>query len=105
MRYLLLLFLVILVSCESHTFDSDRRQIVAKDEIRKQLHRARSFDITAFNQDTLQTYPDTTIKHPLEYRLDFVYTDSTGKVVKKKGIVIFAPDGKSVLNSRIIDED
>jgi outer membrane lipoprotein-sorting protein len=103
MRYLLLLLLVILVSCESHSFESDKRQIIAKDQIREKLHKARNFDITGFKQDTLQTYTDTTIKRPLRYALDFVYTDSLGVVQKKKGVVIFTPDGNSVLNAQIID--
>jgi hypothetical protein len=105
MRYVLLLLLVILLSCENESFESDKRQIVAKNEIRRKLRKARLFDITAFKQDTLQAYTDTTIKHPLRYGLDFVYTDSLGAMQKKKGIVIFTPDGKSVLNSRIIEQE
>lgn len=105
MRYLLLLLLVILVSCENHAFESDKRQLIAKDEIRRQLSKARSFDITGFNQDTLEIFADTTFKHPIQYTLDFVYTDSLGQVQKKKGVVLFTPDGKSVLNSHIINED
>jgi hypothetical protein len=101
MRYLLLLLLVIAASCENQLFESDKRQIVAKDQIRRKLRKARDFDITRFKQDTLKTYTDTTIKHALRYSLDFVYTDSLGAVQKKKGIVIFTPDGKSVLNSHV----
>jgi hypothetical protein len=104
MRYLLFLLLIILASCETQSFESDKRQLIAKDLIRRQLHKSRFFDITGFKEDTLQTYPDTTIKHPLRYSLDFVYTDSAGVVQKKKGIVIFTPDGKSVLNSHIEEE-
>lgn len=105
MRYLLFLMLLILVSCESHSFESDKRQIVAKDLIRRKLRKARFFDITGFKQDTLETYPDTLFKHPLRYGLDFLYTDSLGQVQKKKGVVLFTPDGKAVLTSRIVEAD
>jgi hypothetical protein len=103
MRNLLLLLLVILGSCETHSFESDKRQLIAKDEVRRQLHKVRSFDITGFAQDTLQTFPDTTFKHPLRYSLDVTYTDSAGQMQKKKGVVLFTPDGKSLLSSHIID--
>lgn len=101
MRYLLLLLLVIFESCENHSFESDKRQLIAKDQIRDKLGKARHFDITGFKQDTLPAYTDTTIKYPLRYALDFSYTDSLGVVQKKKGIVIFTPDGNSVLNAYI----
>lgn len=104
MRYLLLL-LVILAGCETHSFESDKRQLVAKDEIRRKLHKAHAFDIIAFKEDTIKTYSDSTFKHPLRYSLNFVYTDSSGTVQKKKGIVIFTPDGKSVINSQILNQD
>ena len=101
----LLLLLVILASCETHSFESDRRQLIAKDEIRRKLHRARGFDITSFRQDTIENYPDATFTHPLRYSLDFVYTDSSGNVQNKKGEVIFTPDGKSIINSQIVNKD
>lgn len=104
MRQILLL-LIIFASCENHSFESDKRQLVAKDQIRRKLHNARSFDITAFKQDTLESYSDTTIKRPLRYALDFVYTDSNGQLQNKKGIVLFTPDGKSVLKTQIVGED
>ena len=105
MRYLLFLVLLILVSCENHSFESDKRQIIAKDLIKRKLRKARLFDITAFKQDTLETYPDTLFKHPLRYSLDFVYTHSLGQVQKKKGVVLFTPDGQSVLNAQIAEAD
>ena len=104
MRYLLLLLLVTLIGCENQSFESDKRQIVAKNEIRSHLRKARSFDVTAFKEDVIDAYPDTTIKHPLRYTLDFSYTDSSGQNQRKKGVVIFTPDGKSVLSSHIEQE-
>lgn len=103
MRYLLFWLLVVLTACEAESFDSDKRQIVAKDQIRRQLKKARSFDVTGFREDTLPTYTDTTVKNPIQYSIDFTYTDSAGHPQQKKGIVVFTPDGKSVLNSRILD--
>ncbi|GEO09328.1 hypothetical protein [Segetibacter aerophilus] len=105
MRHLLLILLVILLGCENHSYESDKRQLIAKDEIRRKLRRARSFDITGFKEDTLKNSADTTFKNPLQYSLDFQYTDSAGTVQKKKGIVLFTPDGQSVINSRIVEEN
>lgn len=101
MRLFLIFFTAMLMSCENNSFDSDKRQLIAKDEIRKQLRNPRGFDIIGFNQDTLDTSPYTTISHPIRYSIDFVFIDSTGRVLKKKGVVLFTPDGKSVLTSNI----
>jgi hypothetical protein len=103
MRYLLLLLIAFGGSCETHSFDGDQRQLTAKDIIRNKVHNTRSFDITGFTQDTLQSYEDTAFKRPLRYKLDFTYTDSLGNKQNKTGVVIFTPDGKSVINSRIIE--
>lgn len=103
MKYSLLVFLLFMFfSCENPRFDKDKRQLIAKDEIRNKLQRARSFDITGFKEDTLSNFPDTTFKRPIRYILDFVYKDSNNVLQKKKGIVIFTPDGNSII-STIID--
>jgi len=103
MKYSLLVFLLFMFfSCENPRFDKDKRQLIAKDEIRNKLQRARSFDITGFKEDTLSNFPDTTFKRPIRYTLDFVYKDSNNVLQKKKGIVIFTPDGNSII-STIID--
>ena len=105
MRYLYLTILAILfVSCEATSFDSDRRQLVAKDEIRSRLHNITAFDVTGFHQDTLLNYPDTSFKRPLRYTLDISYKDSTGTTQKKTGDVIFTPNGKSIISTQISGE-
>lgn len=43
------------VSCENHRFDSDKRQILAKDAIRNQLHKVQNFNVIHFNEDTIET--------------------------------------------------
>jgi hypothetical protein len=103
MRYLTFLIVCILASCETSSFESDKRQLVAKDLVRKKLRGATSFDITGFKQDTLQTFSDTNYRRLLRYHLDIVYTDSLQQVQKKNGIVLFTPDGKSVINVQIED--
>ena len=104
MRYLLLFLFAFFASCENQSFESDKRQLIAKNEVLRQLHKAHSVNVTGFKQDTLETYPDTTFKHLIRYGLDFVYVDSLGQTQKKKGVVLFTPDGKSVITSHIIDE-
>jgi len=54
-----------------------------------------------FKEDTLATFTDTTIKHPLAYTLYFVYNDSTGAEQRQKGVVVFAPQSNTVLSSSI----
>ena len=104
MRYLLFCFLLpVFFSCENPRFDKDKRQLIAKDEIRGKLKRARSFDITGFKEDTLSNYPDSTFKNPIRYTLDFVYKDSANVLQKRKGVVLFTPDGNSIISSNIID--
>jgi hypothetical protein len=95
--------LVTFCSCENRRFDKDKRQIIAKDEIRSKLHRARSFDITGFKEDTVRDYPDSAFKNPIRYSLDFVYKDSANQLQKKTGVVIFTPDGNSVISTTITD--
>ena len=92
-----------LYACVHRDFESDKRQIIAKDIIRQRLHRDRSFDITGFKEDTLQSWPDSAFQHPLRYILDFVYNDSTNTPQKKEGVVVFAPEGHTVLNVQIND--
>jgi hypothetical protein len=98
------LILILLGSCENHRFDSDNRQITAKDIIRYKTGRVRGFDISSFKEDTLRNSPDTAFKNPLRYTLDFHYNDSTGALQNKRGEVVFTPDGRSVINVKITNE-
>ena len=105
MRYVIFLLTIVLCSCESHQFDSDHRQVLAKNEIRKQVKNKRSFDVTDFKEDTLQSYTDRSFQHPIRYTLHFNYKDSTGATVLKRGEVLFTPDGKSIIHSQIIENN
>ncbi len=107
MRYQLLCLIIIpvVLSCESPKFDKDKRQIMAKDVIRKKLSAVRNFDIVSFKEDTLSSWSDTTFRQPIRYTLNFVYTDSTGVVQNKNGIVLFTPDGRSIINTQITDQN
>ena len=103
MKNLLIFFFTLaLFSCENTRFDSDKRQIIAKNEISNKIKNIR-FDITAFKEDTLQTWPDSVFKHPIRYTIDFVYKDSANTLQRKRGIVLFTPDGNSIINSWITD--
>jgi len=103
MRYIFFLFFpLLLASCEAASFDRDKRQIMAKDEVRSTLlPNAKGFDVTSFREDTLASWTDTLVKHPLQYTLDFIYTDSTGMLHQNTAHVIFTPDGKSILQTQI----
>jgi hypothetical protein len=92
-----------LLSCENHNFDGDKRQIVAKDVVRWTFvpPKSRNFDIVRFKEDTLSSWTDSTFKRPLRYTIDFVYTDSTGAVQNKTGVVLFAPDGRSMITAQL----
>lgn len=103
---ILLAFLVILFcSCETNRFDSDKRQIIAKDAIRRKVHGNRSsFTVTGFKEDTLLTYTDTLIKKPIQYTLYFTLKDSTNQVLPKTGIAVFTNKGNSLISAQIIDQ-
>ncbi len=101
------IFLILLVtgffSCENHRYDSDKRQIMAKNEIESKLRRDRSFDITGFNEEIVQNAPDTNFKKQIKYTLDFVYIDSNKNFQQKRGTIMFTPDGFSVISTKITD--
>ena len=102
MKYpILFIFTIIIFSCENHSFDSDKRQLTAKSEIREKLGNIQAFNITDFKEDTLKDWPGTAFKNPIRYSLNVVYQDSTGALQNKKGFVVFTPDGKSVISSEI----
>lgn len=81
------------------------RQIMAKDEVLNQLHKVSSFDITGFKEDTVSdSIPGTNLKKTLQYTLDISYVDSNKIPQIKKGIVLFTPNGKSIINAQITDK-
>lgn len=102
MKYtILFLFIITIFSCENNSFDKDKRQLIAKREIREKLPGVQSFDITSFHEDTLHDNTETTFKDPIRYSLNVVYKDSTGAVQNKEAFVLFTPDGKSVISAKI----
>lgn len=102
MKYIFLFLpAIIILSCENHSFDSDKRQLMAKDEIRGKLMGVQSFDITDFKEDTLKDWKDSSYKNPIRYSLNIVYKDSTGSLQNKEAFVVFTPDGQSVVTSQI----
>ena len=103
-NFLFIFFVPVFFSCENHRYDSDKRQIIAKDVIQNKLHKARGFDVTRFEEDTVEVQNDSNFKKQIRYSLDIEYLDSNKVLQKKKGIVMFAPDGQSVINSKITDQ-
>ncbi|MDQ2721578.1 MAG: hypothetical protein M3Z26_17715 [Bacteroidota bacterium] len=104
MKILLFILLIMgIFSCENHRFDSDKRQIMAKDEIQSKFRRARDFDITAFKEEVVQNEADTNFKKQIRYTMDFVYLDSNKILQQKKGIVLFTPDGDAIISTQITD--
>jgi len=99
----LLIILPFIFSCENHRFESDKRQIISKDIIENKLHKAKSFDVTGFKEDTLENTGDSNFKKEIRYTLDIQYLDSNNAFQKKKGVVFFTPDGLSIINSKITD--
>lgn len=89
-------------SCESKNFESDKRQIIAKDEIRNKIVRGTNFDVIAFREDTLPRSADSNFIKPILYTLDIVYKDSN-RLVRKRGLVLFTPTANQVISSTITD--
>lgn len=104
MKYWSLLIPVfVFVSCENQAFDSDKRQIIAKNEISKMVPRNRSLTITRFQEDTLMSWQNAAFQRPIRYVMDFKYTDSTGAEKSKQGIIIFSQKGNAVIDHKILD--
>lgn len=104
-RYVLfILLLTISFACENHNFDSDSRQIIAKDQIKSKLRKITNFDVTSFSEDTVKNIADSNFKMQIRYTLGIVYNDSNKVFQQKKGIVMFAPDGASVISTEISDQ-
>jgi hypothetical protein len=99
-----ILLIITTFSCENHRFDSDKRQIMAKDEIRSKLNKARSFDVTGFNEDTVYNTADSNFKKLIRYQLSIKFIDSNKIEQNKTAVVLFAPDGKSILSSQILEK-
>jgi len=101
--FFFLLLALVVVACENHRFDSDKRQLMAKDEIRSKLQKAHEYDITGFKEDTIEVSDNPDLKKEIRYQLDFEYIDSNNILQKKNGEVFFTPDGSSIINSKITD--
>ena len=99
--FLFVMALPFFLGCETHRFDSDNRQIMAKDEILRQLHKVNGYDITGFKEDTVQAINIPGLKKEIRYTLEFEYIDSNKVLQKKTGDVFFTPDGLSIINSTI----
>ena len=102
--FFLSFFATMFYACENHRFDSDKRQIISKDEIQSKLVKAHSFDVTGFSEDTVSVENDPDFKKQIRYTLYISFVDSNNVLQKKKGIVMFTPDGKTVINSKITDQ-
>jgi hypothetical protein len=104
-RYVLFILpLTISFACENHNFDSDCRQIVAKNEIKRKLRRITNFDVTSFAQDTVKNIADSSFKTQIRYTMGISYNDSNKVFQQKKGVVMFTPDGTSVISTEISDQ-
>jgi hypothetical protein len=90
------------VSCENHHFDSDKRQIIAKDAIRDQLHKVQDFNVIHFNEDTVET-ADSNFKKQIRYSMDIVFLDSNKVFHQQKAIVWFTTGGP-VIGSQIVSD-
>jgi len=100
---ILLVFTGTIYSCDNHRDAADMMQLMAKNEIVNKLHKVNSFDITGFKEETIHNPPDTNFKKVIRYVLYITYVDSNKILQNKKGIVLFTPDGKSIINSEITD--
>lgn len=102
--FLLAFLASVFFSCENHRFDSDKRQIKAKDEILRKLVKVTAFDVTGFNEDTVNVENDPDFKKQIQYTLVITFVDSNKTFQKKKGVVMFTPDGTTIIDSKITDQ-
>ena len=90
-----------ILSCENNSFDSDKRQLIAKRKVREKLENIQSFDLISFKEDTLRDYNSSIFKNPIRYSFTIQYQDSTGATQNKNAFVLFTPDGRSVISTHI----
>ncbi len=76
------LFSVLLSSCATESFQADKRQLLAKDLVRKETGSVKDYDILAFGEDTV-AYTDG--RRALRYELLVSYRDSRGNMQSSKG--------------------
>ena len=77
---------------------------MAKDEILRDLVKVTKFDVTGFNEDTVNIEEDSDFKKQIQYTLNITFVDSNKVFQKKKGVVMFTPDGTTIINSKITDQ-
>jgi hypothetical protein len=100
MRYFFLVSIVFLSACDYGVFDKDKRQILAKDYVHSHLPpHVTNFDITSFREDTISNMLDSNFKHAIAYTLHYQFTDSLTHIQQRQTIVLFTPDGHSIITS------
>ena len=98
LRYFTIMVCFLFCRCENSSWNQDKRQMAAKDEIMARLPGTpKDFDITGFGEDTVSEGRWYGRSGVIQYHLDFSYKDSSGTIQQRTGRVLFTPDGKSVL--------
>jgi hypothetical protein len=106
MNLFFVLFLgFILISCSYSGFDKDERQIIVRNEIRKQMPPGSSFDLTWFREDTLDYSYDSVYQHPIRYMVEANFRHFNGHEGKYRVWTLFTQDGKSILGTEIQDSN
>ena len=106
MNIFYLLFLgLILISCGNKSFDKDARQIIVRNEIRKQMTPGSSFDLTWFKEDTLDFSYDSVYRKPIRYIVEANFRHFNGHEGKYRVWTLFTQDGKSILGTEIQDSN
>ena len=100
MRYSLVLLIVFLAGCDYGSFDKDKRQIMAKDYVRRHLPaHSGSFDVISFKEDTVKNMIDSNFRNPIAYTLHYQFIDSSNHIQDKVATVLFTPDGHSIITT------
>lgn len=109
MRNLLLVVVVFLMACEESKngfieIKSSYHHHLALEAIKSAVPAAEYFEVHQwYGPDTLTSWPDTAIRMPVRYKLEFDYREKRGDILKKYGNIVFNVSTDTIMVVGIVD--
>ena len=109
MRYSILVFLCFLSACvDSKTgfieIKSRPHHHLALQAIKSAIPPADYFEVHQwYGPDTLSRWPDTAVRMPIRYQLDFDFREKRRQISKKRGTIVFNGATDTILLADMVD--